>query len=124
MALAAINVKKTRGAQISTNHEESRQKKHLQQMENRTKITAQTVSAFLMLLSGVALNVASFAVPPVGELSNSVMTYMGEALIYAASVFGLTVYVNSCMARLERRVGKDDRTDSRRDGEGNEEDSG
>ena len=49
---------------------------------------------------------------------------MGEALIYAASVFGLTVYVNSCMARLERRVGKDDRTDSRRDGEGNEEDSG
>ncbi len=93
-------------------------------MENRTKSTAQTVSAFLMLLSGVALNVASFAVPPVGELSNSVMTYMGEALIYAASVFGLTVYVNSCMARLERRVGKDGRTDSRRDGEEGVEDSG
>ena len=93
-------------------------------MEKRTKTTAQTVSAFLMLLSGVALNVASFAVPPVGELSNSVMTYMGEALIYAASVFGLTVYVNSCMARLERRVGKDDRTDSRRDGEEGGEDSG
>ncbi len=93
-------------------------------MENRTKTTAQTVSAFLMLLSGVALNVASFAVPPVGELSNSVMTYMGEALIYAASVFGLTVYVNSCMARLERRVGKDGRTDSRRDGEEGGEDSG
>ena len=93
-------------------------------MENRTKTTAQTVSAFLMLLSGVALNVASFAVQPVGELSNSVMTYMGEALIYAASVFGLTVYVNSCMARLERRVGKDDRTDSRRDGEEGGEDSG
>ena len=93
-------------------------------MENRTKTTAQTLSAFLMLLSGVALNVASFAVPPVGELSNSVMTYMGEALIYAASVFGLTVYVNSCMAHLERRVGKDDRTDSRRDGEEGGEDSG
>ena len=93
-------------------------------MENRTKSTAQTLSAFLMLLSGVALNVASFAVQPVGELSNSVMTYMGEALIYAASVFGLTVYVNSCMARLERRVGKDGRTDSRRDGEEGGEDSG
>ena len=93
-------------------------------MENRTKSTAQTLSAFLMLLSGVALNVASFAVPPVGELSNSVMTYMGEALIYAASVFGLTVYVNSCMARLERRVGKDGRTDSRRYGEEGGEDSG
>ena len=84
-------------------------------MENRTKSTAQTLSAFLMLLSGVALNVASFAVPPVGELSNSVMTYMGEALIYAASVFGLTVYVNSCMARLERRVGNNARQDDRQD---------
>ena len=84
-------------------------------MENRTKTTAQTVSAFLMLLSGVALNVASFAVPPVGELSNSVMTYMGEALIYAASVFGLTVYVNSCMARLERRVGNNAKQDDRQD---------
>ena len=84
-------------------------------MENRTKTTAQTVSAFLMLLSGVALNVASFAVPPVGELSNSVMTYMGEALIYAASVFGLTVYVNSCMARLERRVGNNEKQDDRQD---------
>ena len=97
-------------------------------MENRTKTTAQTVSAFLMLLSGVALNVASFAVPPVGELSNSVMTYMGEALIYAASVFGLTVYVNSCMARLERRVAKDGRQggrqDGRRDEESDEENSG
>ena len=84
-------------------------------MENRTKSTAQTLSAFLMLLSGVALNVASFAVPPVGELSNSVMTYMGEALIYAASVFGLTVYVNSCMARLERRVGNNAKQDNRQD---------
>ena len=84
-------------------------------MENRTKTTAQTVSAFLMLLSGVALNVASFAVQPVGELSNSVMTYMGEALINAASVFGLTVYVNSCMDRLERRVGNNARQDDRQD---------
>ena len=92
-----------------------RKNNNTDKMENRTKTTAQTLSAFLMLLSGVALNVASFAVPPVGELSNSVMTYMGEALIYAASVFGLTVYVNSCMARLERRVGKDARQDDRQD---------
>ena len=89
-------------------------------MENRTKTTAQTLSAFLMLLSGVALNVASFAVPPVGELSNSVMTYMGEALIYAASVFCLTVYANFCMVRLERRVAND----GRRDEESNEDDNG
>ena len=28
--------------------------------------TAQTVSAFIMLLSGIGLNIASFAMPPVG----------------------------------------------------------
>ena len=31
--------------------------------------------------------------PPVGVLSDSVMTFMGEALIYAASVFGMKAYV-------------------------------
>ena len=55
--------------------------------------TAQTVSAFIMLLAGIGLNIASFAVPPVGVLSDSVMTFMGEALIYAASVFGMKAYV-------------------------------
>ena len=55
--------------------------------------TAQTISAFVTLLSGVGLNIASFCVPPTGELSDSVMTFMGEALIYAASVFGMTAYV-------------------------------
>ena len=69
---------------------------------SKLKGSAQTVSAFLMLLSGIALNIASFVVPPVGELSHSVMTYMGEALIYA-SVFGLTAYVDSRLARLERK---------------------
>ena len=70
---------------------------------SKLKGSAQTVSAFLMLLSGIALNIAYFVVPPVGELSHSVMTYMGEALIYAASVFGLTAYVDSRLARLERK---------------------
>ena len=56
--------------------------------------TAQTVSAFIMLLAGIGLNIASFVVPPVGVLSDSVMTFMGEALIYdAASVFGMKAYV-------------------------------
>lgn len=61
--------------------------------------TAQTISAFIMLLAGIGLNIASFAVPPVGGLSDSVMTFMGEALIYAASVFGMKAYV-------EKKIGE------------------
>ena len=68
---------------------------------------AQTISAFLMLLSGVALNVASFFAPPIGELSDSVMTFMGEALIYAASVFGMTAYVKYKINDLQKQNEKD-----------------
>ena len=65
--------------------------------------TAQTLSAFVMLLSGVGLNIASFCVSPLGELSDSVMTFMGEALIYAASVFGMTAYVKYKINDLQNK---------------------
>lgn len=61
--------------------------------------TAQTVSAF-MLLAGIALNFCSFFTPPRGELTESVVAFMGEALIYAASVFGLTAYVDAKLKKL------------------------
>lgn len=62
--------------------------------------TAQTVSAFMMLLAGIALTFCSFFTPPRGELTESVVAFMGEALIYAASVFGLTAYVDAKLKKL------------------------
>lgn len=61
---------------------------------------APTLSAFLMLISGIGLNVASFCLPPLGTLSDSTMTFMGEALIYAASVFGMKAYVEQRLRSL------------------------
>lgn len=52
------------------------------------------VSAYVMLLSGVGLAVAGFCVPPVGEMSDSVLWYVAQCLIYAGSVFGVTAYVD------------------------------
>lgn len=60
----------------------------------KTPPASAEMSAFLMLLSGIALTAASFILPPIGEISDSAMKFMGEALIYAGSVFGLTVYVD------------------------------
>lgn len=60
----------------------------------KTPPSSAELSAFLMLVSGIALTAASFILPPVGEISDSAMKFMGEALIYAGSVFGLTVYVD------------------------------
>lgn len=52
------------------------------------------VGALMMLLSGIALSVAGFVVDPVGEISDSVLWYVSQALIYAGSVFGVTVYID------------------------------
>lgn len=58
------------------------------------------ISVYLMLVAGIALCGTSFFTPPVGEISPSAMNFMGEALIYAASVFGLTHYVDYRINRL------------------------
>lgn len=52
------------------------------------------VGALMMLMSGIALSVAGFVVDPVGEISDSVSWYVSQALIYAGSVFGVTVYID------------------------------
>lgn len=52
------------------------------------------VGALMMLMSGIALSVAGFVVDPVGEISDSVLWYVSQALIYASSVFGVTVYID------------------------------
>ena len=48
----------------------------------------------MLLMSGIALSVAGFVVDPVGEISDSVLWYVSQALIYAGSVFGVTVYID------------------------------
>ena len=48
-----------------------------------------------MLLSGIVLAVAGFIVDPVGEMSDSVLWYVSQSLLYAGSVFGLSAYVEN-----------------------------
>lgn len=48
-----------------------------------------------MLLSGIVLAVAGFVVDPVGEMSDSVLWYVSQSLLYAGSVFGLSAYVEN-----------------------------
>ena len=52
------------------------------------------IGAMMMLVSGIVLSVAGFVVDPVGEISDSVLWYVSQALIYAGSVFGVTVYID------------------------------
>ena len=70
--------------------------------EDRTKY--QVYSALAMLLAGGALSVAGFLVPPVGEISDSVLWFFAQCLIYAGSIFGVSIYVQSKFTELKEEM--------------------
>ena len=72
--------------------------------EDRTKY--QVYSALAMLLAGVALSVAGFLVSPVGEISDSVLWFFAQCLIYAGSIFGVSIYVQSKFTELKEEINK------------------
>ena len=58
---------------------------------------AQTLSALVLLTTGVILSFIGFFTEPVGEISDSVLWYFAQTLIYAGSVFGLKAYVDKTL---------------------------
>lgn len=60
------------------------------------------VSAILAFIFGWSMSVAGFFLPPIGEVADSVLWILGQALIYAASVFGVSAYFRSETVQLKR----------------------
>lgn len=52
-------------------------------------------TAIIAFVCGWGLTIAGFIVAPTGEVSNSVLAVLGEAMIYAASVFGVAMYFHT-----------------------------
>lgn len=73
-------------------------------MTKETRTTYQVFSALAMLLAGVALSIAGFIVPPVGEISDSVLWFFAQCLIYAGSIFGVSIYVQSKFTELKDQL--------------------
>ena len=57
-----------------------------------------------MLAMGAALVVAGFIVPPTGEVSDSVLWFFGECLIYAGSIFGVSVLIRQKSGEIRNYV--------------------
>jgi hypothetical protein len=72
-------------------------------MQTTVKENIQVYTAIAMLASGVALSVAGFLVEPRGEIHDSVLWYFAQTLIYAGSIFGISIYAN---ARVNNIVDK------------------
>lgn len=69
-------------------------------MTRATKENIQILSAVAMLFGGFALSVAGFIVPPTGQIHESVLGIFAECLIYAGSIFGVTIYIQTKYAEL------------------------
>ena len=58
------------------------------------------ITAIAAFVTGWALTIAGFIVPPTGEISSSVLWVLGQSLIYGASVFGISAYFSSETQKL------------------------
>lgn len=70
------------------------------------KEAIQYATAVGMLVAGLALTVAGFVVTPLGVISDSVLYVLAQCLIYAGSIFGIGLYVNTKIDVLKRQIQK------------------
>ena len=56
-----------------------------------------------MLTSGVGLSVAGFIAPPFGEISDSVLWFFAQCLMYAGTALGIDVIVDHRVNALSRK---------------------
>lgn len=78
------------------------------------------ITALIAFIAGWGLTIAGFIVPPVGAVTDSVLWILGQALVYAASVFGVGMYVTSSVRGMKKDIGKfmaDERKKGREDEE-------
>ena len=64
------------------------------------KLSFRAYTAGFMLVAGVGLSVAGFCVAPVGEISDSVLWYFAQCLIYAGSALGVDVVIDQRIKKL------------------------
>lgn len=62
------------------------------------------ITAIISFICGWGLTIAGFTIDPKGEVSNSVLAILGEAMIYTASVFGVAMYFSSESRSLKREI--------------------
>lgn len=62
------------------------------------------VTAVVAFVAGWGLTIAGFIIPPKGEVSDSVLWILGQALVYTASVLGIGMYFNNELVNLRRET--------------------
>ena len=60
-------------------------------------------TAVAMLASGVGLSIAGFISPPFGEISDSVLWFFAQCLIYAGTALGFDVMIEAKLRSLSNK---------------------
>lgn len=64
-------------------------------------------SAIGMLMFGVLLTTAGFIIDPQGQIHDSVLYVLGQCLLFAGSVMGVSAYATGKMRHIEDHVRRD-----------------
>lgn len=62
------------------------------------------VSAIAAFVIGWGLTIAGFIIEPIGDVADSVLWVLGQSLIYAASVFGVSAYFNAEAKQMRKDI--------------------
>lgn len=73
-------------------------------MNKESRKDLQVYTAIAMLVAGVGLSIAGFIVPPTGEISDSVLMFTAQCLVYAGSALGINVYINSKFSDIKKQL--------------------
>lgn len=60
------------------------------------------ISACVAFVLGWAMSIGAFFVPPIGEVADSILWILGQALLYSSAVFGVSAYFRSEAVQLRR----------------------
>lgn len=73
-------------------------------MTNTTKERIQYTVAILTLIGAFAVAIAGFITPPPGVISESVLLFFAQCLVFVASIFGISMYVTNTINDLKRKL--------------------
>lgn len=62
------------------------------------------ISGIVAFILGWGLTIAGFITPPLGDIADSVLWVLGQALVYTGSVLGLTQYFSAESVKLRHDV--------------------
>lgn len=71
---------------------------------NTTKEVISYVFALVSLIGGFGLTIAGFIVDPTGQIHESVLFVLGQCLVFAASICGISMHIRRGMNEISNHV--------------------